>query len=61
MEIKYRKNPGGPLLGYTRVKLIKKDGLYFKDMDGTGELKPYEDWRLTPEERAEDLASRLSV
>lgn len=61
MEIKYRKNPGGPLLGYTRVKLIEKDGLYFKDMDGTGELKPYEDWRLTPEERAEDLASRLSV
>ena len=61
MEIKYRKNPGGPLLGYTRVKLIEKDGLYFKDMDGTGELKPYEDWRLTPEERAEDLASRLSM
>ena len=35
------KIPGGPLLGYTRVKLIEKDGLYFKDMDGTGELKPY--------------------
>lgn len=44
-----------------RVKhIIEVDGLQFKDLDGTGELKPYEDWRLTPEERARDLVSRMT-
>lgn len=36
------------------------DGLRFKDLDGTGELKPYEDWRLSPEERAKDLVGRMT-
>lgn len=43
------------------MKLIEKDGLYFKDLAGTGELYPYEDWRLPAEQRASDLASRMSV
>ena len=43
------------------VKLIEKDGLYFKDLARTGELLPYEDWRLSDWERAVDLAGRLSV
>ena len=34
--------------------IIEADGLQFKDLDGTGELKPYEDWRLSPEERARE-------
>lgn len=61
MDIKYIKNENGPVLGYTSLNIIEKDGLYFKDMDGTGDLKPYEDWRLSAEDRAKDLASRLSV
>lgn len=61
VEYKVVKNPDGPELGYCEVGLIEKDGFYFKDFEGTGELVPYEDWRLTPEERAEDLASRLSI
>ena len=40
--------------------IIEADGLQFKDLDGTGELKPYEDWRLSPEERARDLVSRMT-
>lgn len=45
----------------TTVKgIIKKDGLEFKDLFGDGELKPYEDWRLSPQERAEDLVSRMT-
>ncbi|MGI6879738.1 glycoside hydrolase family 3 N-terminal domain-containing protein [Microbacterium sp. gxy059] len=32
----------------------------FKDMDGDGELDDWEDWRLSPEERAADLAPQLS-
>lgn len=58
------EHPGAPVLGYSpdsRVKIIERDGLPFKSFDGTDELLPYEDWRLSPLERAEDLASRLSV
>ena len=33
------------------VELIERDGLYFKDLEKTGELLPYEDWRLPVEER----------
>lgn len=40
--------------------IIQKDGLEFKDLFGDGELKPYEDWRLSPEERARDLVSRMT-
>ena len=61
MDIKYIKNENGPVLGYTSLNILDKDGLYFKDMDGTGELKPFADWRLSAEERAKDLASRLSI
>lgn len=35
--------------------VIVKDGLYFKDLDNSGELAPYKDWRLSPEQRAEDM------
>ena len=61
MNITYVNNPGGPKLGLTSAKLIEKDGLYFKDLEGTGQLLPYEDWRLSPGARAADLAARLSV
>jgi len=61
MDITYVTNSNGPRLGLTSAKLIERDGLFFKDLEGTGELLPYEDWRLTPEERARDLAGRLSV
>lgn len=43
------------------IGLIEKDGLFFKDLARTGELLPYEDWRLPVWERAKDLASRLSI
>lgn len=61
MNITYVTNPNGPRLGVTTAKLIEQDGLFFKDLEGTGALLPYEDWRLSPEERARDLAQRLSV
>lgn len=61
MNITYVTNPNGPRLGVTAAKLIEQDGLYFRDLEGTGELLPYEDWRLSPEQRAQDLARRLTV
>ena len=45
-----------------RVKdIIEVDGLQFKDLNDNGELDPYEDWRLSPQERAEDLLSRMDA
>lgn len=58
------KVDGQTVLGFSPlsgVKIIEVDGLPFKDFLGTGELVPYEDWRLTAEERARDLASRLTI
>ena len=40
-------------LGYSPdsgVKIIYVDGLPFKDFIGDGVLRPYEDWRLSPQE-----------
>ena len=48
-------------LGYRSVPLLTVEGLTFKDLDRNGKLDPYEDWRLTPEMRAADLAGRLSL
>lgn len=58
------ENEGGKTLAYSPasgIKLIEKDGFAFKDLARTGTLLPYEDWRLPAEERAEDLAQRLST
>ncbi|QCQ16826.1 glycoside hydrolase family 3 protein [Microbacterium sp. RG1] len=37
------------------------DGTRYRDLNGNGVMDPYEDPRLTPEERAEDLLGRLSL
>jgi len=45
-----------------RVKpIIEADGYQFKDLNGNGALDVYEDWRRTPEERADDLLSQMDV
>lgn len=43
------------------MKLLTVDRFAFKDLNKNGALDPYEDWRLTADERAKDLASKLSV
>lgn len=54
------ENTGGAVLGMGKPRLKEADGFAFKDLSGAAELLPYEDWRLPPERRAEDLAGRLS-
>ncbi|KAB7727891.1 beta-glucosidase [Rudanella paleaurantiibacter] len=57
-------NPDGQTLGYSAesgVKLLTVAGLAFKDLNRNGVLDPYEDWRLPVEQRAKDLASKLTV
>lgn len=57
-------NKGGATLGYhssSGLSIVEDGGFAFKDLNGNGELDPYEDWRLSTDERAEDLASKMSV
>ena len=52
---------GGATLGYTSAPLLVVDGFAFKDLNRSGSLDPYEDWRLPAETRAKDLAAQLSI
>lgn len=57
-------NKNGPTLGYapaSGVKLINSGGSFFKDLNKNGKLDKYEDWRLPVDERAKDLAGKLSI
>jgi beta-glucosidase len=57
-------NQGGQILGYTTtsgVKILTVDGFAFKDLNKNGKLDKYEDWRLPVDERAKDLASKMSI
>lgn len=54
----------GQTLGYSansEVKIITVKGKAFKDLNKNGRLEPYEDWHLPADERAKDLASRMSI
>ena len=59
--VRYYTNSGGPIIGTVSRKVIERNGLYFKDLDGSGQFHPYDDWRLPPEERAAAYAKVLSV
>jgi len=57
-------NKGGQTLGYdtaSGVKILTVKGLAFKDLNKNGKLDKYEDWRLSSEERAKDLAASLTM
>src|SRR5664279_841140 len=57
-------NKDGQALGYdttSGVKILTVKGLAFKDLNKNGKLDKYEDWRLSAEERAKDLASKMTV
>ena len=57
-------NDGGATLGYSPnsgVSIIAKREFAFKDLNKNGKLDKYEDWRLSVDERARDLASIMSI
>ncbi|MCE2614049.1 glycoside hydrolase family 3 protein [Flavobacteriaceae bacterium D16] len=57
-------NEGGSTLGFSPVsgvKILTEDGFAFKDLNKNGILDVYEDWRLPVDERATDLASKMSI
>ncbi|WP_333912095.1 glycoside hydrolase family 3 protein [Vibrio coralliirubri] len=41
--------------------VLSVEGYQFRDSNGNGTLEPFEDWRLSPEERAADLVSRMTL
>lgn len=58
------QNEDGKTLGYSPssgVTILTVKRQAFKDLNKNGELDPYEDWRLGADERAADLASKMSV
>ena len=48
-------------LGARGVPILERDGMRFKDLNQSGALEPYEDWRLTPAARARDLVGRMTL
>lgn len=52
--------PLQPQLQAMQKPLLTIDGLQFKDLNASGTLEPYEDWRLSAVERAADLTSRMT-
>ncbi|WP_232494659.1 glycoside hydrolase family 3 protein [Novosphingobium kaempferiae] len=50
-----------PEIGAREKPAIAVDGKRFHDLDGDGRLSPYEDWRLPPERRTQDLLARMTL
>lgn len=58
------ENVNGPTLGYSPnsgISILDMDGMKFKDLNKNGKLDKYEDWRLSVDERATDLAGQMTV
>lgn len=58
------QNDNGVTLGYSPtsgVKILTIEGKKFKDLNKNGKLDKYEDWRLSVDERANDLAQKMSL
>jgi len=49
------------LLLLVQAPVLQKDGLQFKDLNRNGVVDLYEDWRLSPEQRARDLVARMTL
>ncbi len=54
-------NPNGPTITTLARPVFQAEGLWFKDIDGTGSLSPVNDWRLSPEERAQAYVKEMTV
>lgn len=50
-----------PELSSQSVPVITVDGLRFRDLNRSGTLDPYEDWRLSAQQRATDLVGRMNL
>ena len=53
--------PPQPKLTQRSIPLVHLGSLVFKDLNRNGKLDPYEDWRLSPAQRAKDLLGRMTL
>ncbi len=53
--------PVQPRLGTRSVRLLKADGLDFKDLNKNGRLDACEDWRLPVDARVDDLVAQMTL
>lgn len=60
-QVPKKSKPTQPVLGYRSVRLLTVEGRQFKDLNKNDKLDRYEDWRLSNEERAKDLLSKMSI
>ena len=61
LNLQAQKTTKQPVLGTRSAKLLTVNGMQFKDLNRNGQLDKYEDWRLSNDERAKDLLSKMSV
>ncbi len=54
-------NPNGPDITTVTRPVMEVDGLYFKDIDGSGKLSEVNDWRLSPQQRAAAYVKQMTV
>jgi beta-glucosidase len=55
-ELSTTRDPRGP-----RQERYHVDGKQFKDLNANGKLDKYEDWRLSVDERINDLVSQMTA
>ena len=60
-NFKVYHNEGGPDISTLTRPILEQDGLYFKDIDGSGTVSPVNDWRLPAAERAAAYVKLLTV
>ena len=60
-RVRYYSNANGPTIGTVERRILEQDGLYFKDLDGTGKITAVNDWRLSPEKRAAAYVQTLTL
>ena len=61
MPVHAEETPVQPELKARVKEIIEADGYQFKDLNDNGVLDAYEDWRLSPQERAENLLSLMTA
>lgn len=60
-NVKYYSAQGSHLISTVSRRIIEQDGLYFKDIDGSGKVTPVNDWRLSAQERAKAYVKTLTL
>lgn len=56
----FYQNEDGPTISVIYNGVIVEDGKYFRDSNNNQELDPYEDWRLSTDERVADLLGKMT-